>query len=247
MLKVLGFAAPEFRGPFEPQKAEGAQQYWENLKAALKSTNPVIGELAGAVARHTGLSEGTPGDETLSAPESAWEETKKVGGQLLKGPASSSGLWPKTADTPSMRMLKEARRAEAIPLAPDEIQRVRFMNDVRSRLRRADQFQKSGDDQGYQSEIKAANAALASGYTKRVLSDKDVEKISGDWQADPRVHSFDGLRDWHSAVKVYAAGTPEEQQLWRESLEKKINSEIAKDPRKQDDILAEVQQRFGGH
>jgi lipopolysaccharide export LptBFGC system permease protein LptF len=121
------------------------------------------------------------------------------------------------------------------------------MNDVRSRLRRADQFQKSGDDQGYQSEIKAANAALASGYTKRVLSDKDVEKISGDWQADPRVHSFDGLRDWHSAVKVYAAGTPEEQQLWRESLEKKINSEIAKDPRKQDDILAEVQQRFGGH
>jgi len=246
-LKVLGFAAPDFRGPFEPQKAEGAQQYWENLKAALKSTNPVIGELAGAVARHTGLSEGTPGDETLSAPESAWEETKKVGGQLLKGPASSSGLWPKTADTPSMRMLKEARRAEAIPLAPDEIQRVRFMNDVRSRLRRADQLQKSGDDQGYQSEIKAANAALASGYTKRVLSDKDVEKISGDWQADPRVHSFDGLRDWHSAVKVYAAGTPEEQQLWRESLEKKINSEIAKDPRKQDDILAEVQQRFGGH
>ena len=176
-------------------------------------------------------------------------EERGTGPGVLEGVVKSFlqnfGIQYGKEDSKAMDMLKKARQEEAVPLSPEEQLRVRFMNDVRSRMRRADQFQKTGDDASYQSEIKAANAALATGYNRKIISDKDAERINGDWQEDPRVHSFDGLRDWHSAVKVFAAGTPDEQKLWKDSLEKKINAEIAKDPRRIDDIIAEVQQRFG--
>lgn len=166
---------------------------------------------------------------------------------LVKGFLQSGGVQSHKYDDPAMTILKKSRQAVPANYSNERLQSLRYMNDIRSRLRQSGVLAQNGDQEGAERERRAAQSTVETARQRRIITDKDINTINSDWHKDSQLRAFEEEHDWRTAANAFKHGTPAQRKLWLPAMNQKVSSEIAKNPNDaqwRSDILSEFQRRF---